>query len=458
MGQFDLGPDPGAQPLPMSSQAQPKDDRRKWLQFAMLMAAAAKGGPGATEGVLHGMQQAGLLRDQRARQSQQDAMAQERFDSEQAFRQDTQADRELQRRQGFLNQFQSGLGTLEDQAAIDAYLKLHQGQAQAFGVNPADLQTYASSLMPPSKLQKKAAESYIGKLKATYGNEWMQQAGQFGTHNVKGENLTLEEVLRRAELPGVAEPAAKPNLVNPGSFEEYVNLPPDQQALRRKQRQEFMQADDSPPDPQLADINRQLAQARLDNLRAAKGTEGLPPRIQRQIDAQARGFDMQPSTKTTQVIAQAADFVNSLDINTKNPADDQALIYAYAKAQDPDSVVREGEYATVQKYAQSWAEQFGFNVARVFSNTHFLTPQARQNMKTNIMAKYAAARRAYDNVRSQYAKRIDRITGGTDGDSYLIDYAGAFPDAGRPSVPVTETSGAEWVTLGDGTRVRVKSR
>ena len=52
----------------------------------------------------------------------------------------------------------------------------------------------------------------------------------------------------------------------------------------------------------------------------------------------------------------------------KNPTstNDQALIYAFAKAMDPTSSVREGEYATVQKYAQSFANQLGFDVNRLF--------------------------------------------------------------------------------------------
>lgn len=153
----------------------------------------------------------------------------------------------------------------------------------------------------------------------------------------------------------------------------------------------------------------------------------LPPRLQTRVDSIAKGFDSQQIVKTTQKMAEAVSFASSLDPNTKNPADDQALIYAFAKAMDPDSVVREGEYATVQKYAQSWAQTFGFNAARVFSNTAFLTPQARTNMKTTIQKKYAAGKAQYDNVRSSYVKKINKTTGHQDGEDYLIDYAGGFP-------------------------------
>ena len=177
---------------------------------------------------------------------------------------------------------------------------------------------------------------------------------------------------------------------------------------------------------------------------AASGPAGtLPPATMRRVDAKSRGFDTQAIVKTIQKQAEAVSFVNSLDLNTTSPADDQALIYAFAKAMDPDSVVREGEYATVQKYAQSWADTFRFNSARIFSNTQFLTPQSRQAMKDTIQKRYAAARTQYDNVRKSYAGQIDQITGQPgSGEEWLVDYAGAFPGApaataDRPAPPTS---------------------
>ncbi len=437
---FDLGP-PSSPPLTMAEALPAKQNKTKqWMRLAMIMSAAAKGGPGAIEGVLQGMQRSDLLQHnqendqfQQRRQVQNDALLRQREAENTQYHNATLADRELARKQDFLTKFQGGIDGLDSQEAVDAYVRLHQGQSQAFGVDPAQLGSYAAAAMPPSKLQKKAAESYVGKLKATYGNDWMEKASQFGKHVVKGEELTLDQVLARAELPGVAAPTPKPNAVNPGSFEEYVNLPPEMQALREQQRKKFNQSDDRPrvgPDPQLADINRQLAQARLDNLTAAKNTTALPPRIQRSVEQQARGFDAQQITKNTQKMAEAVSFANGLDPKTQNPADDQALIYAFAKAMDPDSVVREGEYATVQHYAQEWAANFGFNAQRIFSNVAFLTPKARANMKSAIQSRYGAARKQYDNVRKSYAQRINKMTGSDDGDTYLIDYAGAFPETG----------------------------
>jgi hypothetical protein len=139
--------------------------------------------------------------------------------------------------------------------------------------------------------------------------------------------------------------------------------------------------------------------------------------------------------KRANTVAEGYTFVKSLDPNTTNPQDDQGLIYAFAKAMDPDSAVREGEYATVQKYAQAWKDKFGFDVARVFSNTEFLTPEARKNIKSSIKARFEASRTGYENARKEYGKQIDLVTGRGDGLNYLLDYGAGYPKD-EPSAPV----------------------
>lgn len=145
---------------------------------------------------------------------------------------------------------------------------------------------------------------------------------------------------------------------------------------------------------------------------------------QRRIDSKAKGFDSQPAVKRAQMLAETANFAKSLDVKTANPADDQALIYNFAKSMDPDSAVREGEYATIQKYAQSLAQRYGFNAARVFSNSPFLTPEARQNLKDTILSRYQASRGQYDNLRKAYLDQIAQM-GGDESD--LVDYGAGFP-------------------------------
>jgi hypothetical protein len=220
-----------------------------------------------------------------------------------------------------------------------------------------------------------------------------------------------------------------------------------------KVKREMGQADDRPVDPQLRTL-RDIAIANAQTAQANK--PALPARVQTQVNARIRAFDAQPVVKRVQTMAEGVEFVTSLDPNTQSPADDQALIYAFAKAMDPESVVREGEYKTVEKYSQSWLQAFGFNAARVVSNTEFLTPQARAQLKATIRAKFNATKTQYDNLRRTYGEQINKATGGLDGADYLTDYGGAFPQqqGGAAAAPVQRKVG-EIVTKRDGSRWRV---
>jgi hypothetical protein len=181
---------------------------------------------------------------------------------------------------------------------------------------------------------------------------------------------------------------------------------------------------------------------------------GALPAAQRRANQLADAFRQDPTVKRTNVQAEAVSFVQSLDPSSNNAADDQALIYAFAKAMDPDSVVREGEYAVVQKYAQSWMDNFKFNAVRVIQNREFLTPQARANMKATILKRYSAGRAQYDNIRKQYVKQINNATGEGDGEDLLLDYAAAFPapngQTTQKAAPQQKGSGSFSVTAPNG--------
>jgi hypothetical protein len=131
------------------------------------------------------------------------------------------------------------------------------------------------------------------------------------------------------------------------------------------------------------------------------------------------------SDNTIQNFSQVQDgynFANSLAINTKNPADDQGLIYALAKVLDPGSVVREGEYATAQKYSQSWINAYGKGISQALLGTGFLSETARENIKKTIAQKYDAQKRSYDQTVKSYTEGISTLTGRGDGAKFLTDY------------------------------------
>lgn len=238
------------------------------------------------------------------------------------------------------------------------------------------------------------------------------------TH-VNPQGQTVEEFVVPKEGAQYVQPSRAATGVTVGSFEDYVTryaqakgktveglTPADIEDARKR----YQQADDRP-------------------ITVNTGAQGaLPPRVETTVRGLATAFRNEPSVKRTVTMGEAVSFVNGLDVNTKNPADDQALIYAFAKAMDPESVVREGEYATVQKYATSWLQRFGFDAMRVLSSeTPILTAQARSNLKNTITSRYQATRTQYDNLAKSYAGQINKATGGTDGSERLTDYAAVLP-------------------------------
>lgn len=150
---------------------------------------------------------------------------------------------------------------------------------------------------------------------------------------------------------------------------------------------------------------------------------GLSSATATAVRQQVAGYKTEPTVTNFQVIQDGYNFTQRISNKTVNPSDDQALIYALAKTLDPGSVVREGEYATAQKYAQSWVNAFGKSVTQALNGTGFLSESARQNIKKTIETKYSSSKASYDNTYNQTIENINSLTGRTDGARFIKDYA-----------------------------------
>lgn len=140
------------------------------------------------------------------------------------------------------------------------------------------------------------------------------------------------------------------------------------------------------------------------------------------VRAQVSKYSTQPLVTNFATIQDGYNFAKNLSSTTKNPSDDQALIYQFAKIMDPGSVVREGEYATVQKYAQSWKDAFGKSITQAINGTGFLSQTARENIKSTIESRYKASKASYDSLKSSTVSAINNLTGRQNGSEFLIDY------------------------------------
>lgn len=160
------------------------------------------------------------------------------------------------------------------------------------------------------------------------------------------------------------------------------------------------------------------------------------------VIAQADKFGNNPIVQKYNDFIGVANVILGVDPNTQNPADHQAVIYNFAKALDPDSVVREGEYATIQKYSQAIGKKYGGQIKQAISGKGFLSPEAIKSMQTSTKNRVQAYSPQYNNLKSQTATRINRIAGQEGiADIVLLDYETglATPTDSTTTQPTTTT-------------------
>lgn len=173
-----------------------------------------------------------------------------------------------------------------------------------------------------------------------------------------------------------------------------------QEAAVRAKQQEF-------------ENNLDLERLALDQYQATRPTGGSgglsASQINSNVNSIAGAFDNEPIVKEFNTIQGYVSLFNSLGTSA---SDDQARIYAFAKVMDPNSVVRESEYKTVQEYSQALLRAAGINVARVFTATGALSPDARTAMANTLNTKLQVQSGLYNQVSSEYQRQIDAAYSG----------------------------------------------
>jgi hypothetical protein len=145
-------------------------------------------------------------------------------------------------------------------------------------------------------------------------------------------------------------------------------------------------------------------------------------KIQSTIDGIVNQFDGEPIVKSYNVINEAVNMNKTLG---QTPTDDMARVYNFAKVMDPNSVVRESEYATAQQYAQAVLQAYGLKINRVFTNSGFLTDEARKFLQDTLDKKLNASKLNYDNVYNEYNRKIEEARTGEISGS-LANYGAAY--------------------------------
>lgn len=190
-----------------------------------------------------------------------------------------------------------------------------------------------------------------------------------------------------------------------------------------------------------------------------------PAQMNATVNQITGAFDNEPIVREYNTVSAGLNFLRSLGTS---PTDDQARIYQFAKIMDPNSAVREGEYATVQEYSTALLQRYGLQASRVFTNSGILTPEARSFLLTTLEKRHAVSQGQYDNLYQQYQARIQNVMSG--GFNTLPQYSYTQPQAGggnrwftiegqtqggQSPAPITTGMGVKIPLTGNNTVMRV---
>ncbi len=144
-------------------------------------------------------------------------------------------------------------------------------------------------------------------------------------------------------------------------------------------------------------------------------------------------FSNAPIVKNYNEIAIKAESVRQLVDGDWSGPGDLATVFEFMKGLDPTSVVRESEYASAAASGNIFKGAFARFNGQLNPNGGFLSPEVRNESKRIVKMKLDTQRKAYDNLAKEYGKQIERVTDGKAGDgkqgqAFLIDYTGAFPE------------------------------
>lgn len=151
----------------------------------------------------------------------------------------------------------------------------------------------------------------------------------------------------------------------------------------------------------------------------------LSETLQKRVDSYSDDYSKNANVVSAFKFAPLLRQYDKVKVSDLSSSQRQGIISDYAKALDPDSVVREGEYATVAKYSSSWGEKTLSEIKQFLSGEGTLSDAAAQKVMDAIKSRGKNYMEQEKNVRNQYIEKINRATGYKDGDTQLVypDYA-----------------------------------
>jgi hypothetical protein len=311
--------------------------------------AAVSGNGNAFASFMDGWQRAQMRDQQQKRLTQQDAIAaqdRDRMIGRQEV-QDARAaeDQEFQRNArnmsvaGTLGQAASGAESIpEGEAAIDTLFRVLSPQAQQT-MAPARDAALSGVQRTVTGRQKKQVEAFVeAAVKTAHvadnpdADPELINLPEHIQRIVGKPSARLSELQQFAQLP-VGKPQGKTRVPPAsGSMEEFSdpNITPERKAQILADRKAYMQSDDRAP-------------------RVTVNTGANEGRVNSRIDRITNSFNTAPIVKEfNEVQAQHQTIAQIVNSQWSGPGD-MSVVFAFMKALDPNSVVRETEYANAAK-------------------------------------------------------------------------------------------------------------
>lgn len=180
------------------------------------------------------------------------------------------------------------------------------------------------------------------------------------------------------------------------------------------------------------DMNEAVGQYGEVPAKAGQGVlASLPVSIQNRVIGLADDLKSSDIVKKFNSTADSINVVNGIAPDSKNPADHQQIVYAFAKALDPDSAVREGEYATIKKYAQGAVSRYGKEISNAINGTGFLSAEAIKNIQATMNSTYNSRKPLYENLIKEKSRIINNIAGADVASELIVNYQGGVSETGN---------------------------
>ena len=178
--------------------------------------------------------------------------------------------------------------------------------------------------------------------------------------------------------------------------------------------------------PLPADVEEQ--RKRMNAARAQ--VNGLSPQQLSKVNTLASQFDSNQVVQRFNLQVNHAASVKALLEGKWTGPGDMGIIYEFMKALDPTSVVRESEYAAASKTGNiflGWAARFNGTLR---PEGGFMSEQVKKDFAGVLEKKLDVSNKQVKVMHGDFARRINKITGGADGAEYLSDYSTLYGASG----------------------------